>query len=81
MGDRLTIGAHHARRALEICEAAGIEGFYRAAAYEALARAAIVAGDVAAAARHEAAARAEAGKIDDPAEREIFEQDIASLPR
>jgi DNA-binding transcriptional MerR regulator len=73
--------AYHARRALEICDEAGLAGFLRAEANEALARALLVAGDRAGAAAAEAAAWADAEGIDDDEERQIFEQDMATLPR
>ena len=71
----------HARRALALCEDADITGFLRAASYEALARASLVAGDRVGAAEAEAAAWSAAEAIDDPEDRQIFEQDMASLPR
>jgi DNA-binding transcriptional MerR regulator len=72
---------YHARRALARCDEAGIAGFSRAAANEALARALLVAGDRAGAASAEADAWAAAEAIDDDEDRQIFEQDMASLPR
>ncbi len=72
---------YHARRALAICDEAGITGFFRASANEALARALLVAGDRAGAATAEAAAWAAAEGIDADEDRQIFEQDMASLPR
>lgn len=42
---RADAAAYHAQRCLEICEAAGLSAFDHAAAYEALARAAMVACD------------------------------------
>ena len=71
----------HARRSLAICDAGGITGFFRAAANEALARALLVAGDRAGAAAAEAEAWSAAEAIDDDEDRQIFEQDMASLPR
>jgi DNA-binding transcriptional MerR regulator len=71
----------HARRALALCDEAGITGFFRAEANEALARALLVAGDRVGAAAAEAAAWADAEAIDDAEDRQIFEQDMASLPR
>ena len=71
----------HARRALALCDEAGIDGFFRAASYEALARACLVAGDRVGAAEAEAAAWSAAEAIDDDEDRQIFEQDMASLPR
>jgi DNA-binding transcriptional MerR regulator len=72
---------YHARRALALCDEAGITGFFRAASNEALARALLVAGDRAGAASAEADAWAAAEAIDDDEDRQIFEQDMASLPR
>ena len=73
--------AWHARRALALCDEAGLDGFLRAASNEALARALLVAGDRAGAAAAEATAWAAAEAIDDEEDRQIFEQDMASLPR
>lgn len=72
---------YHARRTLDICDDAGLTGFVHAEANEALARALLVAGDRAGAAAAEAAAWADAEGIDDEEERQIFEQDMATLPR
>jgi DNA-binding transcriptional MerR regulator len=71
---------HHAARALAICDAAGIEGFFRAASYEALARAHAVAGDRDEAERNRELAWKAAESIDEDEDREIFENDMASLP-
>lgn len=71
----------HARRALALCEEAGVTGFLLAASNEALARALLVAGDRPGAAAAEAAAWAAAEAIDDDEDRQIFEQDMATLPR
>jgi DNA-binding transcriptional MerR regulator len=71
----------HARRALAVAEEAEITGFFRAASYEALTRALLVAGDRARAAAAEADAWQAAEAIDDDEDRLIFEQDMASLPR
>jgi hypothetical protein len=64
-----------------LCEGAGIEGFYLAAAHESLARALLVAGDREGAEEAEAKAWAAAQDIDEDEDRQIFEQDMASLPR
>ncbi|MCC6997389.1 MAG: hypothetical protein IT370_22430 [Deltaproteobacteria bacterium] len=53
----------HAERCLELCVAGAIDGFDLAYAHEALARAAQVAGDSEALARHLALARAEAASV------------------
>lgn len=70
----------HARKALEICEAHGIADFDLAFAHEALARAASVAGDLAAARRHAAAARAASAGITRDGDRELLLSDLATLP-
>jgi DNA-binding transcriptional MerR regulator len=72
---------HHARRALAMCEEAGVTGFYLAEGFEALARALLVAGDRPGAAEAEAAAWGAAASIADAEDRQIFEQDMATLPR
>jgi DNA-binding transcriptional MerR regulator len=72
---------HHARRCLEICEAGDVAPFYVAEAYEAAARAHAVAGDRAGAAEAEAQAWRAAEAIEDPEERQMFEQDMATIPR
>lgn len=70
----------HARRCLEICQEHGIADFDIAFAYEALARAASVAGDREAVARwKEHATEALAGIAEDD-DREIVEADLASIP-
>jgi hypothetical protein len=67
----------HALRCLEITEAAGLQGFDRAYAYEAMGRALALANDETAA---EWRARAEAAgaEIADPEDRAIFEADFKS---
>lgn len=70
---------YHAQRCLDICQAHGFGDFDLAYAYEALARAAKIAGDDA---LHQANYRlaAEAGKlIAEKGDREQFEKDMASL--
>jgi hypothetical protein len=70
---------HHARRCLEICEGHGIGDWDLAFAYEALARAHGVGGDEAAAARYKALARKAGDAIADPEDREVFDDDYATL--
>ena len=70
---------HHARRVLEICEEHGIGDWDLAFAHEALARAAAVAGDPDAAARHLADARAAAEAISDPEDRALLESVLDSI--
>ena len=69
----------HAKRCLEHCEAAGIGDWDLAYAYEALARASSVAGDVEGAAGWRDRARVAADAIADPEDREHFEEDFATL--
>lgn len=70
--------AYHARRSLEICEREGFGGFDLAYAYEAVARAAAVAGEPYEELRARAAALG--AEIADPEDREIFEGDLAAPP-
>ena len=69
----------HARRCLEICEANGIGDWDVAFAYEALARAARVAGDPAAVEHWLERARAAAETIADPEDREHLLADLATI--
>jgi len=73
---------YHARRCLEINEANGDgrEDWELGSAYEALARACAVAGDRAASHEWRARARAELTRIADAEDRQILEQDLATLP-
>ena len=71
---------HHARRCLEICEEHGIGDFDLAYAYEALARAHGVAGDVSEAARFRELAEKAAEAVEEDDDREHLAADIASLP-
>lgn len=70
---------HHAGRCLAICQEHGIGDWDLAYAYEALARAAEVAGDSRAAAVHLAQARAAGEDIADPEDREHFADDLATI--
>jgi len=72
---------HHARRCLAICEEGGVAPFYLAEAHEAIARALAVVGDREGAAQAEADARRVAEAIEDEEERQMLEQDLATLPR
>ena len=69
----------HARRSLELCEAHGISDFDLAFAYEALARASIVAGDSGAAAGYAVRARVAGESIAEDSDRELFAQDLGTL--
>jgi hypothetical protein len=70
----------HARRCLEINEAAGVADWDIASAYEAMARAHLVAGDLEGVASWKAKAVAALDGIADPDDREIIDGDIATLP-
>ncbi|HTC85952.1 MAG TPA: helix-turn-helix domain-containing protein [Candidatus Acidoferrum sp.] len=69
----------HARRCLEINESNGIADWDIAGAYEAMARASIVAGDITAAREWAARARTACTEIAEPEDRENIEADIATL--
>ncbi len=71
---------HHAQRCLDICDEHGLEGFDRAFAYEALARAHSVAGDTELAADSERRAREAAERISAQADRDLLLGDLATLP-
>ncbi len=71
---------HHAKRCLEICEEHGIGDWDLAYAYEALARAHAVAGDGDASARYAAQARDAGERIAETDDRELFDQDMATIP-
>jgi hypothetical protein len=70
----------HARRCVEIDEAAGIGDWDTAAAYEAMARASAVAGDRAAARAWVARGREACAAIADADDREHIEADLATVP-
>jgi DNA-binding transcriptional MerR regulator len=70
----------HARRCLALCEEYGLGDWDVAAAYEALSRASLVAGDEAAARDWKARAVAALRDIADPDDREPIEADLATLP-
>jgi hypothetical protein len=70
---------HHARRCVELAEGDGVEDWVAASAYEAMARASLVAGDRAAFDEwREKAARA-AAAIGDDEDRVVIENDLAAL--
>jgi hypothetical protein len=70
----------HARRCLDLCVAHGLDGFIVASAHEALARAQLVAGDLAAARAERDRAAALAASLDDLEDRAVVEGDLATLP-
>jgi hypothetical protein len=65
---------------LSLDHSGSLAPYYQANGYEALARAALVGGDVDAARTHAARAREFLQAIDDPEEREYLIADLASLP-
>jgi hypothetical protein len=69
----------HARRCVAIDEEAGVGDWDIAAAYEAMARAHVVAGDADEAAAWKAKAAATLDAIEDPEDREVIEKDLATL--
>jgi hypothetical protein len=73
---------YHARRCVEINEAneSFREDWELGSAYEAMARASAVAGDRPASDEWKARAVAELAKVADPEDRQVLEQDIATLP-
>ncbi len=75
---------HHARRCIELVEAAGAdasrESWDLPAAYEAMARASAVAGDTAETARWKAKATEALAGITDAEDRTLIEGDLATLP-
>jgi hypothetical protein len=71
---------YHARRSLELCDGADLEEWDLPFAYEALARANLVAGDHGEAKRYADLARHEGSKISDADDRELLEQALAELP-
>lgn len=70
----------HARRCVETNEAEGAADWDIASAYEAMARAHGVAGDLPAAREWAARARTACDAIADPVDREVIEGDLATLP-
>jgi hypothetical protein len=72
---------HHARSSLAICQESGLGDWVLAAAYEALARAAWVTGDRQGFGIWLERARAATAAIADPEDRNVIEQDLASLGR
>jgi len=69
----------HGERCLEICREHGIGDFDLAYAYEALARAAVVAGDEAERDRRLAQARVAAEAVADPEDREHLDEDLDTV--
>ena len=70
----------HARKVLDICQREGIGDFDLAFAYEALARASALGGDVAEAHRWAELARAACAEIAEDEDREIVVGDLQTLP-
>jgi DNA-binding transcriptional MerR regulator len=78
--NRAEPAVHHARLCLAHAQEAPEETWLLASAYEGLARAYAVAGDRAVAAEWKAKAEAQLDLVDDPDDREVVVQDIATLP-
>ena len=73
--------ARHAARYVAIADHGDVDDWDLAAAFEASARAAAVAGDQDAAARFEARAREALADVTDAEDRAVVESDLATLPR
>jgi hypothetical protein len=71
---------YHARRALEIARRAGLGRFYRAYAYEALARASAVAGQRRARSRYLREARRIGAAVRDRDDRRMLWEDLTTIP-
>jgi hypothetical protein len=69
----------HAEQALALSREAGDYPFYQAYAYEALARAAVVAGDKPKVKEYLKAARELAGRVPDPDDKQLLEADLATI--
>jgi hypothetical protein len=72
---------YHAQRCLEFCEANNIGDFDLAFAYEALARACAVGGDLTKRDRNIALAQAASERIEDEGNRKYFLTELATVPR
>jgi hypothetical protein len=70
----------HAQRCLDLCREHDLHGFVVASAHEALARAHLVAGNVAAGQAERDRAAALAADLTDAADRAVIEADLATLP-
>ena len=70
----------HAQRCLDLCHEHDLDGFIVASAHEAIARAHVVAGDLAAARAERDRAAALAAALDDVEDRAVVEGDLATLP-
>ena len=70
---------HHAGRCVAIAESAELEAWVLASAYEAMARAAMVAGDTAELGRWRDRAREAADRIVNAEERQAIDADLATL--
>ena len=71
----------HAAEALRLAEAHGLDDFVTACAHEALARAAMAAGNAAAFDEHVAAAERAGAGIDDDEDRQVWRADMGALKR
>jgi len=70
---------HHAQQCLALCQAHGVAGFDLAYAHEAMARAAMLAGDDETALSHLTNAERAAGTVDDLEDRALLTADLAEL--
>ncbi len=70
----------HARRCLEIVEENGITGFYRASAFEGLAKAHSVAGEREKSEEYLGLAKAEGRRLTDEEERKVLRDQLAEIP-
>ena len=71
---------HHARRCLEIATAGSVPDWLLASAHEGLARAYAAAGQRESALASRSAAEAALAKVSDPEDRQVVQDDLASLP-
>ena len=74
------VAQRFSQRALDRVEAAGVGGWLLASAYEGMARAAAVAGNVEDRSRYVALATTALADVDDADEREVIEEQLQSIP-
>ncbi len=78
--DRAEPALYHAKRCLELIEEAGIEGFFRASAYEGMAKAHSVSGNTTEAEEYIELAEREGEKITDKDEKEVLLSQLKEIP-
>lgn len=71
---------YHAQRCLDHIEEGGVEGFYRASAYEGMARALSVAGDPAGCRKYLDLAVTEGEKVTETEDKELLFEQLAEIP-